>query len=61
MAAGFVTGQQKADDRLKISKRVFGGWIGDPCKNKVWWNVSLQRYDKSEPGWLRGKTHNFRV
>ena len=66
MAAGFVTGQQKADERLKIRKRAWGGHVfSDPCeqwrKLKVWWNVSLQRYEKSEPRWFRGKTDNFRV
>ena len=50
MAAGFVTGQQKADDRLKISKRAFGGYVVtcdtcDTCDNGGSWNYSLQKCD----------------
>ena len=45
MAAGFVTGQQKSNDRLKIRKRAMSGTLWPTCDNGGSWNHSLQRCD----------------
>ena len=56
MAAGFVTGQQKADDRLKIRKRASSGPLY--CNNGGTWNRSLQRCE--DPVVSRIATHPHR-